>query len=238
MNKPLESLPAEAPVAHSKPKAPGRRTQVQRRSEAEASMLEAAQAIVARKGWVGMTLAEVGLAAGYSRGLAAHHFGTKPRLLQALAMHIGQNFLVSIAPNAKKARPGGMRAILQFVRAYLGSNEKQWINNRALLILMAESTTDESEAGPNLADYNRRSCAYLARLFDEGKAAGEVREDTDSTSAAVVVLSTMRGIMLQRLQKHSEIDLPAVRRQALTMTIRAWAHEPEKWLEMVVPDQG
>ena len=39
-----------------------------------------------------MTLAEVGQAAGYSRGLAAHRFGSKAGLVQALAGYIGEQF--------------------------------------------------------------------------------------------------------------------------------------------------
>ena len=64
---------------------PPRRSHAQRREESERRMLDAALAIVARRGTVRMTLAEVGEAAGYSRGLPAHHIGSKAGLVQALA---------------------------------------------------------------------------------------------------------------------------------------------------------
>jgi len=76
--RPLE--PAGAAPARSP-----RRTQAARREEAERRLLEAALGVVARRGSVRMTLAEVGEAAGYSRGLPAHRFGSKAGLLRARA---------------------------------------------------------------------------------------------------------------------------------------------------------
>ncbi|CAN0427695.1 unnamed protein product, partial [Phaeothamnion confervicola] len=69
-----------------------RRTQTERREEAERRLLDAALAIVARTGTVRLTLAEVGEAAGYSRGLPAHRFGSKAGLLRALVAHIHARF--------------------------------------------------------------------------------------------------------------------------------------------------
>src|SRR6516164_343564 len=64
---------------------PARRTQAERRSEAEQGLLDAALRLFARKGVETTTLAEIGDAAGYSRGLANHHFGSKAALVERLA---------------------------------------------------------------------------------------------------------------------------------------------------------
>lgn len=58
----------KAPVSVS------RRTQVERRDEAERRILEAAALIVAENGLEAITLAEAGERAGYSRGLPSHYF--------------------------------------------------------------------------------------------------------------------------------------------------------------------
>jgi len=44
-----------------------------------------------------MTLADVGIAAGYSRGLPAHYFGNKTGLLEAIATHIVDGFANRLA---------------------------------------------------------------------------------------------------------------------------------------------
>ena len=47
-------------------------------------MLRAAMTIIAQKGAAGASLAEIGVAAGFSRGLPAERFGTKAAFLHAL----------------------------------------------------------------------------------------------------------------------------------------------------------
>src|SRR5690349_12121056 len=69
-----------------------RRSQAERRSEAERALLKAAVRIVAQHGLERFTLADVGEAAGYSRGLPAHYFGSKEGLVGALAAHIVGDF--------------------------------------------------------------------------------------------------------------------------------------------------
>ena len=73
-----------------------RRTQVERRDEAERRILEAAALIVAENGLEAITLAEAGARAGYSRGLPSHYFKTKADLLSALGAYIIDSFMVVV----------------------------------------------------------------------------------------------------------------------------------------------
>lgn len=204
-----------------------RRTQVERRAAAEARLLAAAREIVARKGWVGMTLAEVGEAAGYSRGLAAHHFGSKPALLRALAAHINDNFMAELdrSPPASE----GMASLLSFVDVYLGRADPRWTNTRALLVLLAEATTDDSETGEGLARYNQGVIDFLALHFGAAIAAGQLRDGVDGPTCAAILLGALRGVMLQSLLKNSEIDLRAVRQELRIMIVRSFARDPAAW---------
>lgn len=214
-----------------------RRTQEQRRSDAEARLIQAARQIVARKGWVGMTLSEVGIAAGYSRGLVTHHFGSKPELLRALAVHIGQNFMTSFRESP--VRREGLHAVLEFILAYMGRSGDEWTNTRALLILMAEGMTDESDTGANLTVYNQGAIEFISQHFREGVERKEIRDDIEPVAAAVALLGTVRGIMLQKLLKSSAIDLASVTREVMAMTIRAYAQRPQTWLAQYVrPSAG
>src|SRR3954465_181085 len=61
-----------------------RRTQRERREETERKVLAAATALIARHGSRALTLAAVGEAAGYSRGIVSHHFGSRENLLRAV----------------------------------------------------------------------------------------------------------------------------------------------------------
>ena len=107
---------AKRSAARKLPAAAERRSQTERREEAEHRLLQAALEIVARRGSVRMTLAEVGEAAGYSRGLPAHRFGSKAGLVHALAGYIGERFGQQ-REQGPKPEPG-LDAILGNIRFY------------------------------------------------------------------------------------------------------------------------
>ena len=73
-----------------------RQTQAERRETAERAILEAAKTIVAERGLDALTLHEAGEAAGYSRALPGHYFGTKSALVSALADHIIAGYAVRV----------------------------------------------------------------------------------------------------------------------------------------------
>lgn len=201
-----------------------RRTQAERRGEAEQRLLVAARQIVARKGWVGMTLSEVGEEAGYSRGLATHHFGNKAGLLRALAGFVNASFMTLVQVEAPKWRPG-MDALKGFVSVYLGRSGGDWTNTRALLALMSEAVTEDSETAKILAEYNRSVQQHLADCISVGIANGEIRASVQPLAGAMLILGAMRGSMLQFLLDPAGIDLAALQAQMLDFIENAMAIE-------------
>lgn len=198
-------------------KAP-RRTQAERREEAEQRLLEAARRIVARKGWAGMTLAEVGEEAGYSRGLATHHFGNKAHLLRALASFVNAEFIRLV--DADKRQRHGLPAIEHFVQVYFDRKDGEWLNTRALLALLAEAVTEDSETVVVLASYNRTVQDYLATQVRAAIDAGEVPSTVDPLGAAAFILGMLRGTILQYLLDPKAQSLPSLRRHS-TALLRA-----------------
>ncbi len=91
-----------------------RRTQGERRDEARQRVLQAATSLVAAHGSRAVSLAAIGEAAGYSRGIVHHHFGSKAQLLEELIKYT-QAFDVPPADSAT-----GLSRLTDFVGAYLG----------------------------------------------------------------------------------------------------------------------
>lgn len=177
---------------------PTRRSHAQRREEAERRLLDAALAIVAQRGSVRMTLAEVGQAAGYSRGLAAHRFGSKAGLVQALAGYIGEQFGEQRARGA--ALQPGLDAIVGNIRFYFGRRGAAWLSSRALLVMMNEACIEaQPELRPVVAAYNRTALAWFEQHIATGIARGEIAPHNDPGITAVILLGAMRGVMLQWL---------------------------------------
>lgn len=202
-----------------------RRTQLERRAEAEQRLLSAARQIVARKGWVGMTLSEVGEEAGYSRGLATHHFGNKAGLLRALAGFVNATFMEQVLARSPHWQPG-MDALKGFVSVYLAPPDGDWVNTRALLALLSEAVTQNSETAQILAEYNLSVQRHLARHIREGISNGEIRSQIDPMLGALLFLGTLRGMMLQVLLDPVSVDLELLHTQMLAFIEHALASVP------------
>jgi len=207
---------------------PQRRTHAQRREEAEQRLLEAALSIVARRGAVRMTLAEVGEAAGYSRGLPAHRFGSKAGLLHALAGYIGARF--GQQREQGPALAPGLESIIGNIHFYFSrsrTSDKRggsWTATRALLVMMTESFMEapSSALRKEIVAYNRKALAWFERHITAGIERGEIAPDTDAAVTAVILLGAMRGAMLQWLLD-DRIKLPAVRDRLLQITAQVLA---------------
>lgn len=197
------------------------RTQLERRQEAESRLLAMAREIVSRKGWAGTTLADVGEAAGYSRGLAGHHFGSKAGLLRAITQKIN-NSLMELIEAAPPARPG-LESILSFLSVYLGRTDPRWTNTRTLLILLTEALLEGSENADQMVNFNASMFSYLEDQVRAGIRNGEIDRSISPAIAAEFIVGMLRGMMLQRLVRGGTIDTRAMHKQLLTLVGRAFA---------------
>ncbi|WP_234195473.1 TetR/AcrR family transcriptional regulator [Pseudacidovorax sp. NFM-22] len=197
-----------------------RMTQAERRALAERRILDAALELVARRGSVRMTLAEVGEAAGYSRGLPAHRFGSKTGLLQRVVLNIGARFEARRLA-LPQHRPG-LDAVRSLVSTYFVRDDTRWIETRALLVMMTEGFMEDSELNPYIGEYIRSSISRLEQHIRDGIALGEIRADIDPTTAATLLLGALRGVLHQRLVL-GDLRLDKVRDLALQMVDRTLA---------------
>src|SRR5882757_351416 len=83
----------------------GPRTPEVRRAEAEHRLIAAAADLVGELGPSKVTLANVGERAGYSRGLATHHFGSKGALMQRLVETVTSQFRDAIVEESQSDSP-------------------------------------------------------------------------------------------------------------------------------------
>lgn len=209
----VKSAPLRRAGAKAAAEAP--RTQVERRAEAETRLLATARQLIARRGWKGTTLADVGEAAGYSRGLAAHHFGNKTGLLRAITEQINNSFFEEL----KKAPPvaPGLESVVSFVAVYLGRSDPEWTNTRALLLLMTEALLDGSENADQMVNYNAAVLAHLQDNIRIGINNGEIDKAISPAVAAEFILGALRGMMLQRLVRGGDAGVMAIRQHVLTL---------------------
>ena len=200
-----------------------RRTQAERRHEAEQRLLQSAMKLVSEKGVAGLTLGEVGEAAGYSRALPAHHFGNKEGLLKALAAYIRDSFSQSNQQRSPKPR-AGLEAILSLASFYVARTQKQDTGAKAMYALITEASVTR---GPLLADVqaqNRLTLEFLESQIRIGIQQGEIRNDVSPASQAVIIIGILRGISMLYVMDHS-VDLESAGKEMLRM-LREYLEAP------------
>lgn len=163
-----------------------RRTQAERRAEARQRVLEAATALVAAHGSRAVTMAAVGEAAGYSRGIVNHHFGSRARLLEELIKYT-QRFEVP----TESAE--GLGRLTQFIEAYLKGMHERSPRSEAFLKLWTESTGSEPSLAPLFAERDAWFRELLEQLITDGLTDKSIRRETDPTLAAVAIIGLLRG---------------------------------------------
>lgn len=175
-------------------------------------MLDAAVRIVAARGLEELTLAECGEAAGYSRGLAAHYFGSRDELIAAIATHIVRNYSERLRSGGRW--PAGLPGLLEAVSFYIASGRAAAERLRAFHAVLG-SALKQAPASAAIAQLNRDSIAGFAALIRSGVARGEIRRDVDPNAQASLILAGLRGVMTQWLLDPDAVDLDAVERELL-----------------------
>jgi len=193
---------------------PARRTQQERREQTERKVIAAATALIAEHGSRALTLAKVGEAAGYSRGIVSHHFGSRENLLRAV-MRDAQVFDLP--------EQGGSAGVwlAEMVRAYLESVANQHSAPRAFLLMWGEAIATDPVLMPLFAEQDARFRRLLAEKVREGIRDGSVRADADPEAMAVFLLRLLRGISLQVISTPPPERVNAIIEEAERATRRA-----------------
>jgi AcrR family transcriptional regulator len=182
-----------------------RRTQAERRAQTEERLIEATMAIIASDGVRAVTMVAVGEAAGYSRGIVNHQFGTRDGLMTAVAKAAQARF----SPVA--AGPRGRERLRASVVAYLAALRSGERDARVYLRLWIAAIGGE-EPGLREAFVERDAFfrRYFAEAITEGIGDGTIRPGVDPAAAAFAIVGQLRGISLQLQLAPGSVDLDAL----------------------------
>ena len=187
------------------------RTQQQRRIEAERRLVRAAAELVGEIGPTRVTLANVGERAGYSRGLATHHFGSKGALMQRLVETVTGQFRDAIVEESQSDSPiDQLRQLIDFYFRVVSDLQPV---NRARLVLWADAVAGPSEdVRPQMISADREFREEIEKRIRQAVSAGDVPASVDPLGLATVIIAMLRGVALQRvLDDH--VDLGAARHE-------------------------
>jgi AcrR family transcriptional regulator len=216
-------MPSDTPAPSTSAKGgrPQRRTQGERRNQAEEALLDAAVRLFARRGIDQTSLGEVGEEAGYSRGLVNHHFGSKAALVERLARRTQRDFVASLGPMDGRE----LQALLEIVDSYLdgvGQNSQQ---TRAFFVMWGAALPEEAGLRSVFVGDDARFRSGVEALVRSGQDNGTIRSAIDPAGVALVLVGLLRGIAAQYLISPESVALDGARavceqfvRQTLTPT--------------------
>jgi AcrR family transcriptional regulator len=197
------------------------RTQVERRNESEAALLEAAAVLVAERGVERTSLANIGVTAGASRGLPTHHFGSKDSLIARLARRAQDQLdtatrAAQAAATREREDLTGLERLETLVETYLRRFQHPTPDDRALIVLWG-ATFPSAASVDGMIAADRRSFEGVADLIGMGQRDGSIRAGVDPVVAAVALQAFVRGVAAIYLT-HTELT----HNDSIRQTCQAW----------------
>ena len=173
---------------------------------AEDKMVNATIELLNSVGLAGTTLNAIGESAGYSRGLATHHFGSKSGLFRKVLRHITAVWTEELENNLESK--DGLDALLAALDAHRDHLLHFPHHARAMYILWSASFDPASEFKPNIVEFHRLQRATAAEWVRNGQETGEIRAGVNPESLAEQFYASLLGLNFQWLV-NPEIDLTA-----------------------------
>jgi AcrR family transcriptional regulator len=199
-----EDTPAEPPARRV------RVSQQERRARSERRIIAATLRTVAQQGVARASLAEIGELAGYSRGLPAHLFGNKDRLLSECLRRLMVDYWIEDLPEIgnRGAFATLCAAIRKWVQDLAAHNE---LSRAHFLLLQEANIGDAEQTFPELIPLIRRFVAGSEQRFRDyivaGQQAGEIDPSLDAGYEALLIHTTLRGVSLRWLIGPESIDI-------------------------------
>ena len=160
-------------------------------------MVDAAVALIVKRGIPGMTLKEVGELAGYSRAMAGWRYGTKANLCAFVVRAVGEEWLRAL--NEAVQHENGLDAILAATDAHYRFVRDGADRTRTFYTLWFDSTGPDPELKQVIANVHERRQRDVETWIAQGIAAGNVRPDAEIKTIAAQFCATIIGIVYQWL---------------------------------------
>jgi len=183
-----------------------RPTQAERTALAEEKMVNATIELLNSVGLARTTLIAIGERAGYSRGLASHHFGSKSGLFRTVLKHITSVWTRELQYNLQGKT--GLGAILAALDTHRNHMLHYPEHARAMNILWTGSFDPASEFKPNVIEFHRLQREAAEAWIRDGQETGEIKQDVDAAGFGEQFYASLLGLNYQWLVNPG-IDLNA-----------------------------
>lgn len=160
----------------------GRLTQAERTEISDQRMFDATVHLVVEHGPAGTSLKDVGVLAGYSRGLASHRFGSKDKLFSFTLHRLGELWLQKL--KSATGKRVGVAAVEQALEQHYQFCVEAPDYVRTFYSLWFESVNAESELAASIKNiHRRRHQDMVAWILEDPKISDTVKQHADAIAA-------------------------------------------------------
>ncbi len=183
----------------------GRLTQAQRTEISDQRMLDAAVRLIVEFGPAATSLKEVGLMAGYSRGLAGQRFGSKDNLYAFVLRHVGEIWLSQLKDATEEKT--GLDAIHDALDQHYRFCVEAPVQVRAFYTLWFESVNADadSELSAIIGNIHNRRHQDMVNWIN---ADSQIRQETKLRADAIAAqfCASVIGIVYYWLANPSDLE--------------------------------
>ncbi len=194
-----------------------RRTQQERRDEAETRLLVAAMELIAEQGIVKTSLAQIGERAGYSRGLVNYHFRTKDALIERLVEHCQQYYRAEISDISAD---NGLERLLEASEAYIRLYQTPGKLKPTLLVLWGAALPRTADRDAIIV-LEKRIREFAAENIKLGQQDGSIARTVDAKAFAFALVGLLRGVAAEYVLNPDAIGAKRLREEVRSF-IRAY----------------
>ncbi len=180
-----------------------RLSQAERSALADKRMFEVAVRLIVERGTEKTTLKDIGEMAGYSRGLATYHYGSKASLFRQVGRLTTEHWLNLLQTQVGQAR--GLSALLAAVDANRKFVTESPELIRAMFILCFEAVGPQAEIKEDMAHALRAQRRDAERWIEEGIVDGTIRETVDPARFAEQFVGSVYGYVYQWMMGPKDI---------------------------------
>lgn len=159
-----------------------RRTQAERTEQSDQKMFSVAVRLIGEHGAANTSLSDVGIQAGYSRGLASHRFGNKDNLFAFVVRRLGEMWLSQLKKSTNSL--SGLAAVESAIDQHFQFCVDAPDYVRAFYTLWFESINSDSNLGTTIKSIHQRRFQDVVNwILHDSEIADATKREADSIAA-------------------------------------------------------
>lgn len=170
-----------------------KKTQAERRAQAEQKLFKAAIHLTIQYGHNGYSLAEVGKLAGFSRGLPAHYFGSKSNFQQQLIQFMIAEFKAN-QPTLESHQSISSLSLTRSISRAFEMSDKDAIFIRILLIVLSDKSGNFSQY-KELTTFRQQTIDSLEQDIILGIKNGTIRKNVNPKMTSLILVEAICSVI-------------------------------------------